>query len=89
MEFFLGMLVGLAIGVLLTAFWVAIREQLKASKNLRQSYAKARKEIIEKQQKAKTDQTKARLTQTRVVLQLLLFAATLLVIGFGVWLFLR
>ena len=80
MNYFIVLLVGIAIGWLMTWSWVAINRRWSASKNLRQSHDKTMKEVAEKGKKAREDKRKARSTAMRAALEMILFGAVIILL---------
>lgn len=86
MEGFFTLLVGIAIGGLLMWLNYSIREYWKQSKDLRSSSAKARKEVQEKQIKARVDAQKARGAVFGAGLRVFFLVSAIVFTSFAIWL---
>ncbi len=85
MEWIIALFVGLIAGSVFTWFWISIRNDWKKSKDLKSSSAKAKKEQIERAQKAKQDAKRSRDTAVSTLFQFLLFVGAVLLLGWVVW----
>jgi hypothetical protein len=79
MDYLIVLLIGIAIGWLMTLFWLSIRKRWDSSKNLRGAYESTVKEIADKGKKAKETKRRSRDTAMRALIETTLFVVIVLV----------
>ena len=85
MDAFLTLFVGIAVGVLMMWLYYSMRDYWKKSKDLRSSSVRARKEVQEKNMKARLDAQKARAAVLDAGLRVFFLVITIVVATWVIW----
>lgn len=85
MDAFLALFVGMAVGVLLMWLYYSMRDYWRKSKEYRSASAKARKEVQEKNMKARLDAQKARSAVLDAGLRVFFLLLILVVASWIIW----